>query len=168
MEIVTRKYLIKLYSDAGQYESSLISLRRFLQKFPDDEDAFVYKINLGVTLHNLNEYDRAIDHLRSLIPLADNAHEAEIRYWIAKSYNVWGQFRKAILEYSKLTYLTYPTKLAWHVTAEYESGLAYMKLEDWDRAEELFNKIIKSEGVGSIFGRAALSKLREVEQLQQN
>jgi len=167
-EIVTRKYLIKVYSDVGQYEASLISLQRFLSRFPDDEDAFTYKINLGVTLRNVKEYDRAVEHLKSLIPFADNAQEAEIRYLIGDCYFNWGQFSRAVLEYLKVIYLTQPTQLPWHVTAEYRSGEAYMKLREWEKAKQLFDKIVKKEGAGSDFGRAALAKLQELEQLQQN
>lgn len=168
IEITTRKYLIKILKDVAQNESRLIALRHFLKKYPRDRDAFHYQIELGITYFNLNEYDRAISQLRSLLPKANNDDEAEIRYWIAKSYFNWGQFRKAISEYLKLTYLTKPTKLPWHVTAEYESGLAYMKLSEWDRARELFKNIVKKEGAGSDFGRFALLKLQEVDQMQKN
>ena len=43
-----------------------------------------------------------------------------------------------------------------------------MKLREWGKAKQLFDKIVKKEGAGSDFGRAALAKLQELEQLQQN
>ncbi len=168
LDRTARQYLIKLYSDLGMYDSALIAIRQYLEKYPNEDDSFVYRIDFGITLTNLNEYDRAIENLQGLLPQADNEQEAEIRYWIGKNYFLMGQFRTAISEYLKVTYLTKPTKLPWHVTAEYESGLGYMKLKEWDRARELFNKIVKKEGSASDFGRVALRKLAEIDQLAQN
>jgi TolA-binding protein len=168
LDNTVRRYLIKLYSDLGLYDSSLIGMRDYLKRYPDAEDAFVYRINMGIAMINLNEYDRAINHLRGLLRYADNDSEAEIRYWIGKSYYNMGQFRRAISEFLKVPYLTRPTNLPWHVTAEYESGLAYMKLQEWDRAKVLFDRIVKKEGGGSDFGQFAQRRLEEIEQLRQN
>jgi len=163
-----RRYLIKLYSDVGLYDSAILAVRQYLKRYPNAKDAFEYRIQMGIYLINLNEYGRAIEHLRRLLPQANNDQEAEIRYWIAKSYYRMGQFRTAISEYLKVTYLTRPTKLPWHVTAEYESGLAYMKLKEWDRAREMFRRIVRKEGISSDFGKVAARKLKEIDQLEKS
>ena len=166
VEQTATQYLIKVYSDLGIYDSALMMVRQYLQKFPNAADALEKKIQMGIFYINLNEYNRAIEHLRSLLDEADRETEAEIQYWIGKSYFKMGQFEKAIAEYLKVSYLAKPTKLPWDVTAEYESGLAYMKLGELDKAQAIFDKIVKRYGAGSDYGRVALRKIEEIKQLR--
>lgn len=160
------RYLVKTYLDVGLYDSALLAIRRYLQDFPHEPDTFDMKIRKGITLMNLSEYQRAIAWLENLLPEANNEQEAEIRYWIAKCYYRMGQFRIAVSEFLKVPFLTRPTRLPWHVTAEYEAGLAYMKLGEYEKARELFKRIVRKEGATSDFGRVAARKLREIDELK--
>lgn len=167
-DITARRYLIKLYTDRGSYDVALLAIREYVDKYPDSENIFNYKISLGTTLMRLFEYDRAIDHFRSLLPIANNEQEAEIRFHIAESYSNIGQFRKSISEYLKVPYYTSPTKLPWHVTAEYRAALAYMKLQEWDPAKLILEKIVKREGLESVFGASAQKSLDEINLHKEN
>jgi len=159
-------YLIKVYSDLGLWDSALLMSRQYIQRFPEAPDILDRKIQIGMLYMQLSEYDRAIEFFRSLLDEADRESEAEIQYWIGKCYFKMGQFEKAISEYMKVSYLARPTKLPWDITAEYESGLAYMKLKQWDKAKAIFRRIIQKEGAGSEYGKFALRKIREIESLE--
>ena len=166
VDLTVRRYLIKLYTEIGVNDAALLAIRAYLDKYPDADDSFNKKFQLGLNLMNLYEYDRAIDQFRSLLPLANNDQEAEIRFYIAKCYSSKGQFRKSISEFFKVPYYTRPTELPWHVTAEYEAAIAYMKLQEWDPAKSILEKIVYREGLESVFGRTAMNKIQEIDKLK--
>jgi len=51
---------------------------------------------------NLKDFILAANHLQSIMPEADFETEAEIQYWIGKSYYEMGHFEKAIYEFLKV------------------------------------------------------------------
>jgi len=160
----TMKYLIKVYSDLGMWDSALRASRQYIQAFPNAPDVFDQKIQMGIYYVRLEEYDQAIRYFQKLLPEADSETEAEIQYWIGESYFKMGQFERAISEFLKVRYLSKPTKLPWDVTAEYEAGLAYLKLNKPQKARALFQKIVKERGAGSDYGKVAMKRIREIDQ----
>ena len=158
------KYLIKVYSDLGMWDSALRASRQYIQAFPNGPDVFDQKIQMGIYYVRLEEYDQAIRYFRKLLPEADSETEAEIQYWIGESYFKMGQFERAISEFLKVRYLSKPTKLPWDVTAEYEAGLAYLKLNKPQKAKAIFQKIVKERGAGSDYGKVAMKRIREIDQ----
>ena len=157
------RYLMKVYSDLGMWDSALTATRQFIQAFPDDPDVFNQKIQMAIYTIRLQEYDRAIDYLKKLLPQADAETEAEIQYWIGESYYKMGQFERAISEFLKVRYMAKPSKLPWDVTAEYEAGLAYLKLNRPEKARAIFEKIVKERGAGSDYGKVALKRIQEID-----
>ena len=158
------KYLIKVYSDLGMWDSALRASRQYIQAFPNGPDVFDQKIQMGIYYVRLEEYDQAIRYFQKLLPEADSETEAEIQYWIGESYFKMGQFERAISEFLKVRYLSKPTKLPWDVTAEYEAGLAYLKLNKPQKARALFHKIVKERGAGSDYGKVAMKRIQEIDQ----
>ncbi|MBD3287390.1 tetratricopeptide repeat protein, partial [candidate division KSB1 bacterium] len=157
-------YLIKTYFDLGMLDQALTLSRKYVDRFPLEENTFDIRIQIGIIYNKLNEYDRAIDYLRKLKREADEESEPRIQYWIADCYFEQGFFEQAIIEYLKVRYLSKPTKLNWAVTAQYKAGLAYMKLDKNDEAKQLFRKIIAEQGAESPFGKGAQKKIYEIEQ----
>jgi len=115
----TREYLEK-YPDAD-------STREYLEKYPDADGVFSLKIQLGLFLIKLKEYDRAIIHFRKLQPYVNTETDAEVQYYIGRCFMEMGNFQRAASEYLKVKYLTKPTKLPWDVTAQYEASLKAYK-----------------------------------------
>jgi len=118
---------------------------------------------LGIFLINLKEYDRGVDQLKSLLPLADAESEAEIQYWIARAYHERGDMNQAIIEFLKVKYVCRPSKLPWGTTALYEAGQTYAKLGNLVNARSLFQQIVRELGVGDQFGRVANERIREID-----
>ena len=157
--------LINGYDRMGLWDRALGLLRGYLVKFPDDEFAFAMKMQIGTFLMNLMQFEDAIAHLRKLKPFADAQTEPEIQYYIGKSYMNAGRFELAIPEFLRVKYFSKPTKLPWDVTALYEAGICFMRLKDYEKARDLFRRIVREQGAESNFGRFAKEKINELEQL---
>ncbi len=157
--------LINCYDRLGLWDRALGYMRGYLARFPDDEYAFPIKLQIGSFLINLMQYDDAIAHLRKLKPVADAQTEPEIQYYIGKSYMNAGRFELAIPEFLRVKYFSKPTKLPWDVTALYEAGICFMRLKDYEKARELFRRIVREQGAESNFGRFAKEKINELEQI---
>ncbi|MFQ5707273.1 MAG: tetratricopeptide repeat protein [bacterium] len=161
------RYLIKCYDQTRLWDQAIATTRAYLEKFPRATDAFSLKIRVGEFLMKLKEYDRAIDQFQALLPYADAESEAEVQYYIGRSYREKGEFARATSEYLKVKYLTKPTKLPWHVTAQYEAGLCLKRLGKTEQAKKILKRIVQEQGKESNFGRFALQKLEEMEAAQE-
>lgn len=157
--------LISVFDDLRLWDNAVVLLREYIRDYPQAEDTFNRRVQLGVFLINLKEYDRGIDYLRGLLPQADAENEAEIQYWIAKAYAERGEVAQAITEYLKVKYVCRPSKLPWGTTALYEAGQSYVKLGNLDNARTLFQQIVRELGVGDQFGRVANERIREIDAL---
>jgi tetratricopeptide (TPR) repeat protein len=155
--------MINCYDRLGLWDRALGLLRGYLAKFPDDEYAFAMKMQIGTFLMSLMQFEDAIAHLRKLKPFADAQTEPEIQYYIGKSYMNAGRFELAIPEFLRVKYFSKPTKLPWDVTALYEAGICFMRLKDYEKARELFRRIVREQGAESNFGRFAKEKINELE-----
>lgn len=157
------RYLIKCYDHIQLWDNAIALTREYLEKYPDAEDVFVKKIQLGLFLMNLKEYSRAVEHFQTLQPYAEEQDQAEVQYYIGRCFMEMGNFERAASEYLKVKYLTQPTKLPWHVTAQYEAGLCFIRLEKIDQAKNILRQIVNEQGAESNFGRFARQKLEELE-----
>jgi len=157
--------LITVFDDLRLWDNAVILLRQYIESYPEAEGTFNRRVQMGIFLINLKEYDRGVDLLKGLLPLADAESEAEIQYWIAKAYHERGEMTQAILEYLKVQYACRPSKLPWGTTALYEAGQTYVKLGNLTSARTLFEQIVKEKGVGDQFGRVANERIREIDAL---
>jgi tetratricopeptide (TPR) repeat protein len=155
--------LILLYDAMGMYDAALVNARIYISLYPDSDDTLDKKVKIGTLYMKVSDFNRAIQHLETLKREADAETEAEIQYWIGKSYYSMGQFHQAINEFLKVKYLSRPTKLPWATTAMYEAALAYMKLNDSDRARMLLERIVRQEGATSDLGRIARQKIEQID-----
>jgi len=155
--------LIRVFDDLRLWDNAITLLREYVAQYPDAEDRFSRRVQIGVFLINLREYDRGIAELRDLLPGADAENEAEIQYWIAHAYSERGNLEEAITEYLKVKYVCRPTKLPWGTTALYEAGQAYVKLGQLPQARSLFAQIVKEMGLGDQFGKVANERIKEID-----
>ncbi len=160
---VAMRSLIGLYERQGYFDAALKWARQYLRLFPQDEQRLSLQIKIGSLFRSLGQYQEAIKQYRSLLPLADPQTAVEIQYYIGESYFEAGQFEQAIVEYLRLKYANVKTKFPWRTTAIYKAGICYMRLKSFDRARELFELVVRTEGADSIFGRSARQKIAEIE-----
>jgi len=160
--------LIKCYADVQMWDRAINLSRQYIEKFPVNDDTFEKKIQIGYFYYRLKEYDYAIQIFKRLKPEADLENEPRIQYWIGECYFEKGLFQQAVHEYLKIVYMSRPTKLLsqYRVTAQYQSGIAYIKLRKLENAKQLFQKIILEQGSESVFGKPAKEKIEEIELLK--
>ncbi|MGQ9561808.1 MAG: tetratricopeptide repeat protein [Candidatus Oleimicrobiaceae bacterium] len=164
MRALALGYLIDSADRLGMWDRAIALARQYLQEFPNASDTFARKMQIGIFLKNLKDYERAVAHFRELKRAASAEVEPEVQYWIGKCYLEMGRYAEAIAELLKVKYLSPPSKLPWDVTAMYESGLAYMRLGQLDNARRLFERIEREEGSASTFGRVARERIKEIDQ----
>lgn len=157
------RYLIKIYDALQMYDGGIALAKWYVSKFPFAEDRFQKLIQIGLFYFELKEYPRAIAHFQEILPFADSETEAEIQYWIGKSYFEMGQYEKAAYEFLKVKYQCAPTQLPWAATALYEAGIGYLRVQKLELAKRLFQKIVQTEGPTSDLGRIAQQKISEIE-----
>jgi tetratricopeptide (TPR) repeat protein len=160
---VALRKLIGLYDEMGMYDAAMAITRKYIHDYPEADDILEKEVKIGNLYMKLNDFTRAVEHFRTIKKEADPDTEAEIQYWIGKSYYRMGQFEQAIFEFLKVKYLSQPTKLPWATTAMYESGISYIKLEKYQQARMLFEKIVRREGATSVLGRIARQRIQEID-----
>ncbi len=157
-------FLIKCYDEFRLKDKAIATIRDYINLYPDSPDILTKKIQIGIFLYDLKDYERAISELKQLKPLVNAEEDPEVQYWIAKSYADKGDTEQAIVEFLKVKYLYKPTKLPWGVTALYEAGLAYRKLGNFSKAIELLSQVLRERGATDNIGRAAGERIKEIEQ----
>ncbi len=160
---IAMRSLINLYERQGYVDIALKYTREYLQQYPNDDYSFNLKIKIGGFLRRLGQFQEAVQQYRRLLPLADGDAAAEIQFYIGETYFESGQFEKAIVEYLRLKYTSIKTKFPWRTTAVYKAGICYMRLRQYPRARKLFEWVVRMEGSGSIFGKSAQEKIREID-----
>jgi tetratricopeptide (TPR) repeat protein len=161
-QLATR-YLIRIYEAMGLYEAALAITKSYIQQFPEADDILLKRVQIGNYYMRLNDYYRAIDQFQQVQLEADPELEAEIQYWIGKSYAEMGQSERAILEYLRVKYISKPTKLPWASTAMYEAAMLYFKMNKSWEARTIFEKIVRYEGATSDLGRVAKQRIDEID-----
>ncbi|MEJ2051294.1 MAG: tetratricopeptide repeat protein [Calditrichota bacterium] len=154
--------LIKLYQDAGLWDSAIAMAKQYVQEFPNVDDNFATRILVGTFLTNMGEFNRAIDYFEGLLQEADSESAAEIQYYIGEAYFKQNKFKQAITEYLKVPYLNPHTKLDWSTNALWYAGQSYERLGDVDRAIALYRRIVDEKGATSNYGRFALKRIDQL------
>ncbi len=153
------KTLISLYRKMHFFDAGIKLTREYITRFPNAEDVFDRKMEIGQFYLQIGEWDEGVRHYRPLLQIADAEREAEIQYYIGEAYFNKGEFRTAILEFIKVPVLGRKTKLDWGVTALYQAAACYEKLGESEGAARMYRQIISETGETSNFGRAAQEKL---------
>ncbi|MFH0765076.1 MAG: tetratricopeptide repeat protein [Calditrichota bacterium] len=151
--------LIAVYRDMRYWDAAIRLTRSYLDRFLDAPNTLDRRMDIGQFYMQLGEWDEAVQYYRPLLPLADSEQEAEIQYYIAEAYHQKGDYRTAILEYLKVEVMGRKTKLDWGVTALYNAGLCYEKLNEPLGAARMYRRIIQETGAESNYGRSAQKRL---------
>jgi len=157
------RYLIQLYDQVNLNDQALALARKYLEDHPDDPKSENLQIKIGTLLMEQKDYEAALRHFRRLKNLVRGEVETEVQYYIGEALMNLGRYDDAVLEYLKVEYLSPPSKLPWKVTALYQAGIALTRLKRFDRAKEIFHRIVLSQGASSDFGRIAQARIEEID-----
>jgi TolA-binding protein len=155
--------LIETYEIAGIFDAALTLTRRYLDLYPNAEDAFDKRIKIGILYQRLGYYDQSVLHLQTLLEEAGSDLEGEIRYYIGEANFGKGDYQQAILDFLKVPYLvTKKGKVDWTATSLYMSGQAYEKMGRSDQALTMYKQIIDRSGIDETFKAAARKEIDRV------
>ncbi|MGA9115434.1 MAG: tetratricopeptide repeat protein, partial [Bacteroidota bacterium] len=155
--------LIETYEAAGAFDAALALARKYLERYPENEDSFDKRIKIGILYQRLGYHEQSIIQLESLLDRAGGDVEGELRYYIGEAYYGKGDYQQAILEFLKVPYLvTKKGKLDWTANALYMAGQAYEKMGRHDQALTMYRQITERPGIDETFKAAARKEMDRV------
>ncbi len=157
------KNQMQAYKSAGFYAGALKAAQTYMELFPNAEDKFEIRMQMGQYLVGTEQHEAAVELYEELILYANVENEAACQFFIGEALEKQGRYAEAVIEYLKVKYLGKPTKLQWAITALYNAGRCCERLDQPERAMELYRQIVVKEGLGSPFGRKAQE---QVDRLQ--
>jgi tetratricopeptide (TPR) repeat protein len=151
--------LVIAYREGGFPDGAMRALRQYVLEFPEAEDRFSRELELALLLKDVREYDRAMDALRNLLDQASPEDEVAIQFYIGECLQLKGAFSLAILQYMKVPYQGFASKLDWDVTALYQAGRCHEELAEITQAIRLYERIVRLRGAGSDYGKTAQDRM---------
>jgi len=156
--------LIETYEAAGVFDAALAITRKYLETYPNNEDAFDKRIKIGILYQRLGYNDQSVAHLQDLLDEAGSDLEGEIRYYIAEANFNKGDFQQAILDFLKVPYLvTKRGKIDWTANSLYMSGQSYERMGRYDQALTMYQQIVERSGIDETFKAAARKEIDRVK-----
>ncbi len=155
--------LIKVYSLTGFWDAAQAMARSYLKKFPEAKDRLDKKVIIARAYINLNQFQHAVDYLKSIKVEADAEREPEIQFYIGEALLRAGQYEDAIAEFVKIPLLSKKTKLQWEASALYYSGQCYEKLGRIDDAIRMYKEIIKRPGIDLVLKKDAEKRIKQIQ-----
>ncbi len=155
--------LIKVYALTGFWDAAQAMARSYLQKFPEAPDRLDKKIIIARAYMNLNQFQKAVDYLKSIKVEATAEREPEIQFYIGEALLKAGRYEDAIAEFVKIPLLSKKTKLQWEASALYYSGQCYEKLGRIDDAIRMYKEIIKRPGIDLVLKRDAEKRIKQIQ-----
>jgi tetratricopeptide (TPR) repeat protein len=154
------------YKQLKLYDAAMELDRKYIERYPDDDDVVNKKIDIAVLYQNLGYYDQSILQLQNLLEMGNASLEAELRYYLGEAYFYRGSYQQAILEFLKVPYLvTKRGKVDWISTSYYMAGQSYEKMSKFDLAMTMYKKIIESKETDAEFKTAAQREIDRVQSL---
>ncbi|MBI4974261.1 MAG: tetratricopeptide repeat protein [Candidatus Omnitrophica bacterium] len=146
-------------NDEGKAEEAISHLIELAEKFPGSnfEKAAYKKI---AKLKGANsDYDSAIKYYRLALTNENNESNAQLQYEIAESFEKKGELLEATQEYLKVPYL-YSKGVFWSIRSQLKCALAFERLEKWDEAKLVYEKLAGMDVEESKFAKERLEWLR--------
>ena len=105
------------------------------------------------------KYSHAIEMFTRAIPLLeDKEAQAEAQYWIGESLFGMESYEDAVSELLKVGY-NYPQFTQWAASAELKAGEAYQNSKEFDKATQIYERVISKYGKYSQWGTEASNRL---------
>lgn len=157
--------LLNCYLKAYEWADAHDIAARLLKKYPDHPKARDTQLEIGNVLIEQGQYPLAIEHFNQVLTWAEGNEAANARFHIGKAYQNMGELSKAIEAYYRVRFEGADAFAGWITTADYERAQCHEKLEQYSRARNIYNEIIRREGSDSDFGKDARKQLERLELL---
>ena len=108
---------------------------------------------------NKKDFPTAIKYLKKAQTPDDTDFNAEIQYDIAGSYELNNDNEQAVIEYLKASYM-YPRNIFWSARAELKCAKLLEKMQKWDQAINVYERLAGRELKESEFAKERLEWLK--------
>jgi tetratricopeptide (TPR) repeat protein len=157
------KHIIDLYTRLSFNDASARMIREYVSNYPDEDDVFQKRIEIGNIYQRNEEYEAALDYFQRLLYEAKGDDEAACQFFIAETYMMMKNFRQAITEFMKVKYMIKTASpFEWGLTAMYNTALCYEELTEYDKALPILNEILKNHPNDN-YGRQAKKVIERIE-----
>ncbi|HYD84351.1 MAG TPA: tetratricopeptide repeat protein, partial [Opitutus sp.] len=161
---------------AEDHEGAVVSLRAFLEQWPDDENVPEARFLLATTLRKLNRAQESLTATLDLLRAERSRSNADAKRWsywqrrtgnqLANDFFQSGDVHNALAIYTSLAALA--TEPNWRMPVTYQIALCYERLGDLDRACQTYRAIIAEAGESpspdtADIARMAASRLAHVD-----
>jgi len=158
------KQLIDLYRKLGFNDAAAKMIREYIDTYPDEDDVFLKRIEIGNIYQANEEFDTALDYFKRLLYEAKGEDESAVQFYIAETYMKKKQFRKAISEFLKVKYLIKNISVKdWAITSVYKSAICYEQLGEMNKAKTLYEEILKKYPTNTPYGRHADKMIKKID-----
>ncbi|MBN1971897.1 MAG: tetratricopeptide repeat protein [Candidatus Delongbacteria bacterium] len=166
LKVFAYRQLIDLYKKLEFYDAALKLLRDYVELYPDNDDIFDKRIDIGVILQKNKEFDSALDYLEKLKPETSGENELAVQFYIAETFMLKRDFRRAISEFLKVKFaMINNTPYDWKITAVYKAAQCYEQLGENDKALALYEEILQKYSSDTKYGKQAV---KSIEKLKNN
>lgn len=141
------------YAETGDHEQALKSYNRLVELFPDSGRLLEAHLGMANVHYSLQRYPEAIREYKVVVdagdPKGDNQEVIEkANFGMAWTYLKMGQIDQSITSFTNVLDKTKSTTVK--VSALTQIGDAYQDAEQWDKAVEVYDRILK-DYPGSVY-----------------
>ena len=155
--------LAQAYEEIGFSEAALELIQEFIERYPNDPAVRDKQVKIGTLYQRSRLYERSIDRFQSLILYADRALETELRYYTGDTYQMMGNYPRAINEFLTVAEIDpRTTQLDWTATALYMAGQSNEQMGNPMEAIRMYQEIIDRRGIEGQYKAAARREIDRV------
>ncbi len=142
------------------WERAVQAYQWIISRWGDQQFSQETRFNIAFCYYQAKLYDRSLQIFEQYQDnFSTEEMKAEALYWIAENYFAKEDFEQSINAFLKVSY-TYPSQTRWAGVSEYRAGEVYLRINQPDKARQIFEKILSKYGSGSDIGKEASKYLK--------
>jgi TolA-binding protein len=149
---------IVCYKKAANWNKVIEVGSHILEIVDESEEASV-RFDIGYASLRAGKLKYAIEQLSIA---AQHTSTPDNYYWLGEAYFAKGDLVKAFYQYQKIVD-AFPRDDMWYPTALYKTGIILELIDDLEAARKIYKKMVKTRGLGDIWGAEAQKRLETLE-----
>jgi len=142
-----------------EWQKAIAAYQIILERWGDEELEAKTVFDIAFCHFRDKKYSHAIEMFTRAIPLLkDKETQAEAQYWIGESLFGMENYEAAVSELLKVGY-NYPQYTQWAASAELKAGEAYQNNNQFDKAIQIYERVISKYGKYGQWGTEASNRL---------
>lgn len=147
------------YIEEGKPDQALSRFDDLALRFPGSAVAKTALRKTATIMKEMKNYDGAVASLSKALTKENTELNAQVQFEIAECYEAKAEAAKAVEEYLKVPYL-YPAGTFWSVRAQLKCAQLLERMERYDDAKTIYEKLARMDIEESEFARQRLEWLK--------